>query len=53
MVLTVFKSEAPNLTVRVASYRNYKHLDIDKLKLEVSGKQSMQGPSTTDYKSYY
>ena len=26
MVLTVFKSEAPNLTPKVVSYRKYKHL---------------------------
>ena len=42
MVLTVFKSEAPNLTPKVASYRKYKHFDSSKFKLEVSDKLSMQ-----------
>ena len=32
MVLTVFKSEAPNLTPRVVSYRRHKHFDSDKFK---------------------
>ena len=32
MVLTVFKSEAPNLTPRVVSYRKHKHFDSDKFK---------------------
>ena len=30
MVLTVFKSEAPNLTPKVVSYRKYKHFNSDK-----------------------
>ena len=38
MVLTVFKSEAPNLTPRVVSYQKYKHFDSVKFKLEVSDK---------------
>ena len=38
MVLTVFKSEAPNLTPRVVSYRKHKHFDSDKFKLEVFDK---------------
>ena len=52
MVLTVFKSEVPNLTPRVVSYRKYKHFDSDKFKLEVSDKLSMQDPSTMDYKNF-
>ena len=44
MVLTVFKSEPPNLTPRVVPYRKYKHFDSDKFKLEVSDKLSMQDP---------
>ena len=35
MVLTVFKSEASNLTPMVVSYRKYKHFNNDKFKLEV------------------
>ena len=35
MVLTVFKSEAPNLTPKVVSCRKYKHFNNDKFKLEV------------------
>ena len=38
MVLTVFKSEAPNLTPRVVSYRKHKHFDSDKFKWEVFDK---------------
>ena len=51
MVLTVFKSEAPNLTPKVVSYRKYKHFDSNKFKLEISNKLSMQDPSTMDYKN--
>ena len=51
MVLTVFKSEAPNLTPKVVSYRKYKHFDSNKFKLEVSNKLSIQDPSTMDYKN--
>ena len=51
MVLTVFKSKAPNLTPKVVSYRKYKRFDSDKFKLEVSNKLSMQDPSTVDYKN--
>ena len=52
MVLTAFKSEAPNLTPRVVSYRKYKHFDSDKFKLEASDKISMQDPSTMGYKNF-
>ena len=52
MVLTVFKSEAPNLTPKVVSYQKYKHFDSDKFKLEVSDKLSMQDLSTIDYKNF-
>ena len=52
MVLTVFKSEAPNLTPKVVSYRKYKLFDSDKFKLEVSDKLSMQDLSTMDYKNF-
>ena len=51
MVLTVFKSEALNLTPRVVSYRKYKHFDSNKFKLQVLDKLSMQNPSTMDYKT--
>ena len=51
MALTVFKSEAPNLTLKVVSYRKYKHFYSDKFKLEVSDKLSMQDLSTMDYKN--
>ena len=50
MVLTVYKSEAPNLTPRVVSYGKYKHFDSDKFKLEIWDTLSMQDPSTLDYK---
>ena len=49
MVLTVFKSEAPNLAPKVVSYRKYKRFHSDKFKLEVSDKLSMQDHSTMDY----
>ena len=52
IALTFFKSEDPNLTPRVTSYRKYKHFDSDKFKLEVSDKFSMQDPSTMDYKKF-
>ena len=52
MVLTVFKSEAPNLTPKVVSYRKYKHFNSDKFNLEVSVKLSMQDLSTMDYKNF-
>ena len=48
MVLTVFKSEAPNLTFKVVSYKRHKHFDNDKFKL-VSGKLFTQDPLTVDY----
>ena len=41
MVLSVFKSEAPNIT-----------LDSDKFKLEFSDKLSMEDLSTMDYKNF-
>ena len=50
MVLTVCKSEAPNLTPRVVSYGKYKHFDSGKFKLEIWDTLSMQDPSTLDYK---
>ena len=49
MLLTVFKSKAPNLTPKVVSYWKYKHFDEYKFKLEVFNKLSMQDPSTMDY----
>ena len=52
MVLTVFKSKAPNLTPKVVSYRKYEHFDSDKLKLDVSNKLSMQNPSIMDCKNF-
>ena len=52
MVLTVFKSEGPNLNTKVISYRKYKHFDSDKFKLEVSDKLSMQDPLVMDYKNF-
>ena len=52
MALTVFKSEAPNLTPKVVSYRKYTHFDSDKFKLEVSDKLSIQDLSTMDYKNF-
>ena len=51
-VLTVFKSEGPNLNTKVVSYRKYKHFDSDKFKLEVSDKLSMQDPLVMDYKNF-
>ena len=51
MVLTVFKSEIPNLTPKVVLYRKYKHFNSDKFKLYVSDKLSMQDLSTKDYKN--
>ena len=44
MVLTLFKSEAPNFTPGVVSYQKYKHFDCDMFRLEVSNKLSMQHP---------
>ena len=39
MVLTVLKSEAPNLTPKVVSYRKYKHFDsVEALKKRFSVK---------------
>ena len=52
MVLTVYKSEASNLTPEVVSYPRYKHFDSDKFKLEGSDKLSMQDPSTMAYKNF-
>ena len=52
MVLTVFKSEAPNLTPKVVSYRKHKHFDSDNFKLKVPDKLSMQDLSTMDYKNF-
>ena len=52
MVLTVLKSEAPNLTPKLVSYRKYEHFDSDKFKLEVSDKLSMQDLSIMNYKSF-
>ena len=52
MVLTVFKSKAPNLTPKVVSYRKYKYFDSDKFKLEVTDKLSMQDLSTMDHKNF-
>ena len=46
MVLTVFKSEAPNHTLKVVLYRKCKHFDSDKFKLKVLDKLFMQDPST-------
>ena len=43
MVVTVFKSKAPNVTPKVVS---------TKVKLEVSNKLSRQDPSTMDYKNF-
>ena len=48
----MFKSEAPNLTLKVVSYRKYKHFNSDNFKLEVSDKLSMQDLSTMDYKHF-
>ena len=52
MVLTLFKSEAPNFTPGVVSHQKYKHFDCDMFRLEVSNKLSMQHPSTMDYKIF-
>ena len=52
MVLTVLKSEAPNLTPKVVSYRKYKHFNGDKFKLEILDKLSMQNLLTMDYKNF-
>ena len=52
MVLTVFKSEIPNLTPKVVLYRKYKHFNSDKFKLYVSDKLSMQDLTTKDYKNF-
>ena len=52
MVLSVFKSEAPNITLKVVSYQKYKHSDSDKFKSEFSDKLSMEDLSTMDYKNF-
>ena len=52
MILTVFKSEAPNLTPMVVSYQKHKHFDGDKFKLEVSDKLSLQDLSAMDYTNF-
>ena len=52
MVLTVFKSKAPNLTPKVVSYWKYKHFDSHEFELEVLNKLSMQDHSAMDYKNF-
>ena len=53
MVLTVFKSEASNLTPKVVSNQKYEHFDsFGKFKQEVSNKLSTQDPSTMDYRNF-
>ena len=52
MVLTLFKSEAPNLSPKVILYRKCKRFDSDKFKLEVLGKLSIHNPSTINYKNF-
>ena len=46
MVLTLFKSEGPNLSPKVILYRKCKRFGSDKFKLEVLGKLSIHNPST-------
>ena len=53
MVLTVFKSEASNLTPKVVSNQKYEHFhSFDKFKQEVSNKLSTQDPSAMDYRNF-
>ena len=46
------KSEVPNRSPMVVSYRIYEHFDSNNLKLEVSHKLSMQGLLIMDYKNF-